>query len=84
MNKELESHLLIALFKTTIEQQSTLKGQFKHRSNQLFTQWQNLGNKMLDELEKQNELNEDYLNSISDHYHEVGNLIREANQKQKT
>jgi len=83
MNKQLESHILVALFKATIEQQTALKGKFKHKSNQSFNQWQRLGNKLLDELEEQNQVNEDYLNSITDLYHSVGNLIREEQAKKE-
>ena len=79
MNQELENHILIALFKATIEQSTMLKNQFNHKPKQVFNTWQNQGNTLLNELEKRNEVNEDYINSITDIIHNIMDGIRKDN-----
>ena len=44
MNKEFESHILIALFKATIEQSTLLVGKYKQKSKSVFNIWQKQGN----------------------------------------
>ena len=83
MNQQLENHILIALFKATIEQSTMLKNQFNHKPKQVFNTWQNQGNKLLNELEKRNEVNEDYINSITDIIHNIMDGIRKDNANQE-
>lgn len=81
MNQELENHILISLFKATIEQSTMLKNQFNHKPKQVFNTWQKQGNTLLNELEKRNEINEDYINSITDIIHNIMDGIRKDNAK---
>ena len=81
MNQQLENHILIGLFKATIEQSTMLKNQFSHKPKQVFNSWQNQGNTLLNELEKRNEINEDYINSITDIIHNIMDGIRKDNAK---
>jgi len=79
MNQELENHILIALFKATIEQSTMLKNQFKHKPKQVFNTWQNQGNMLLNELEKKNMINAEYIDSITDVLHNIMDEIRSQN-----
>tara|TARA_R110002167_G_scaffold101354_4_gene264022 strand:+ start:384 stop:629 length:246 start_codon:yes stop_codon:yes gene_type:complete len=81
MNQQLENHILIGLFKATIEHSTMLKNQFNHKPKQVFNLWQSQGNTLLNELEKRNEINEDYINSITDIIHNIMDGIRKDNAK---
>jgi hypothetical protein len=81
MNQELENHILIALFKTTIEQSTFIKDQFRQKPKQVFNTWQNQGNLLINELESRNMINEDYLNGLSDVIHNILQEIRKSNEK---
>ena len=65
---EFESHLMIGLFKATVEQttQCTNKYNFKLRAD--FNLWQKQGFKILEELEKRNITDVQYLDKIGDKY----------------
>ena len=69
-------YILIALFKTTVEQQVMLKGNFTGKSKQRFNLWQNQGNMFLDELEGKNQLNDDQIEAISDVLHDTMSEIK--------
>ena len=71
-----ESNIMLALMKATIEQSEYLRGQLKQKPKQVFNNWSNLGNMLLDELEKKNIANEDYLNELTDVIHDVMDTIR--------
>jgi hypothetical protein len=51
---EFESHLLIGLFKSTVEQSTQLTGKFKQKMRADFNLWQKQGFKIVEELEKRN------------------------------
>ncbi len=62
----LETNILLALFKTTIEQSTFLTGKLKQKPKQSFILWQKQGVTLLNELEKVNLVNEEYLeNSLN-------------------
>lgn len=83
MNQQLENHILIALFKATIEQSTMLKNQFNHRPKQIFNTWQNQGNMLLNELEKRNLVNDEYIDSLADVIHNIMDEIRNNNAEKK-
>ena len=66
-----EQHILMALFKATVEQSTALTGELKQKPKQEFNIWQKQGFKLLEEMEKANLLNNEYLNNISDIYHNI-------------
>ena len=74
---EFESHLMIGLFKATVEQttQCTNKYNFKLRAD--FNLWQKQGFKILEELEKRNITDVQYLDKIGDIYHTMNSNMRE-------
>ena len=72
-----DHHILMALFKATVEQSTALTGKLQHKPKQEFVIWQKQGFKLLDELEKHNMLNEAYLTEIADIYHNVNKEIKE-------
>lgn len=81
MNQEIENHILISLFKATIEQSTILKNQFNQKPKQIFNTWQKQGNTLLNEIEKRNQVHEEYIDSITDVIHNVINEIRKCNAK---
>lgn len=74
---EFESHLMIGLFKATVEQttQCTNKYNFKLRAD--FNLWQKQGFKILEELEKRNITDVQYLDKIGDIYHTINSNMRD-------
>ena len=74
---EFESHLMIGLFKATVEQttQCTNKYNFKLRAD--FNLWQKQGFKIVEELEKRNITDVEYLDKIGDIYHTMNSNMRE-------
>lgn len=72
----LESNIMLALLKATIEQSEYLRGELKQKPKQVFNNWSNLGHTLLDQLEKKNIANEDYLNELTDVIHNVMVEIR--------
>ncbi len=82
MTKEkliLETNVLLALFKSTMEQSTFLTGELKQKPKQDFIIWQKQGLKMLDGLEKKNLVNEEYLTALTDVIHNIINQIRTQN-----
>lgn len=71
-----ETQIFIALIKAVVEQSTTLTGEYKQKLKQDFNIWQKQGFKIIEELEKQNKLNEDYVNNITDIYHNINLEIR--------
>ena len=77
-----ETQIFIALIKGVVEQSTTLTGEYKQKLKQDFNIWQQQGFKIVDELEKQNKLNNEYIESITDVYHNINLEIRKnLNQK---
>lgn len=76
----IEQHILMALFRATVEQSTALTGQLKQKPKQEFNIWQKQGFKLLEEMEKANMLNSEYLDSITDIYHNI-NLEIKKNDK---
>jgi hypothetical protein len=74
---EFESHLLIGLFKSTVEQSTQLTGKFKQKMKADFNLWQRQGFKIVEELEKRNITDVDYLDKIGDIYHTMNSNMRE-------
>lgn len=72
-----ESHILMALFKSTVEQSTALTGHLKQKPKQEFNIWQKQGFKLLDEMIKNNLIDESYLDSISDIYHNINLEIKQ-------
>jgi hypothetical protein len=71
-----ETHILMALFKSTVEQSTALTGCLKQKPKQEFNIWQKQGFKLLDEMIKNNLIDESYLDSISDIYHNINLEIK--------
>jgi hypothetical protein len=71
-----EKHILMALFKATVEQSTALTGQLKQKPKQEFNIWQKQGFKLLEEMEKANMMDDEYLNSITDIYHNINLEIK--------
>ena len=74
---EFESHLLIGLFKSTVEQSTQLTGKFKQKMRADFNLWQKQGFKIVEELEKRNITDVEYLDKIGDIYHTINSNMRE-------
>jgi len=74
---EFESHLLIGLFKATVEQSTLLTGKYKQKLRADFNVWQKQGFKILEELEKRNATENEYLDKIGDIYHNVNSNMRD-------
>jgi hypothetical protein len=74
---EFESHLLIGLFKSTVEQSTQLTGKFKHKMKADFNLWQKQGFKIVEELEKRNITDVEYLDKIGDIYHTMNSNMRD-------
>lgn len=74
-----ETQIFIALIKAVVEQSTILTNEYKQKLKQDFNIWQKQGFKIIEELEKQNKLNEDYINKITDIYHNINLEIRKAN-----
>ena len=74
---EFESHLLIGLFKSTVEQSTQLTGKFKQKMKSDFNLWQKQGFKIVEELEKWNITDVEYLDKIGDIYHTINSNMRE-------
>ena len=72
----LESNIMLALLKATIEQSELLRGELRQRPKQVFNTWSKLGHSLLSELEKKNIANEDYINELTDVIHNVMHEIR--------
>ena len=75
----LETNILLALFKATMEQSTFLTDQLKQKPKQDFIIWQKQGLKMLDGLEKINLVNEEYFTALTDVIHNIINQIRTQN-----
>jgi hypothetical protein len=73
-----ETQIFIALIKGVVEQSTTLTGEYKQKLKQEFNIWQKQGFKILEELEKQNKINEGYVNNITDIYHNINLEIRKS------
>lgn len=78
-----ETQIFIALIKAVVEQSTTLTNEYKLKLKQDFNIWQKQGFKIIEELEKQNKLNEDYINNITDIYHNINLEIRKANDNKR-
>ena len=78
----LESNIMLALMKATIEQSEYLRGELKQKPKQVFNNWSKLGSSLLNELEKRNIANEDYLESITDVIHNIIHGMRKEMNKQ--
>ena len=76
MNKTVEADILIALFKTTVEQKTMLKGKLNGRFKQLFNIWEAQGNRLMQEFEGKEVTLDEHLEQISDVLHESVNEIR--------
>lgn len=71
-----ETHILIGLIKALSEQSQYLTGEYKQKLKQEFNIWQKQGFKIVEELEKQNMLHGEYIDSITDIYHNINLEIR--------
>jgi putative Mn2+ efflux pump MntP len=74
---EFESHLLIGLFKATIEQSTHLTGKYKQKMLADFNLWQRIGFKLLEQLETRNITQGEYLDKIGDIYHTMNSSMRD-------
>ena len=77
----LEANILLGLFKATVEQSTYLNNELKQKPKQVFNQWQKQGFKLLDELEKRNQLDIEYLESLTDIIHNVVLEVRKQSNK---
>ena len=71
-----ETQIFVALIKGVVEQSTTLTNEYKQKLKQEFNIWQKQGFKIIAELERQNKLNEEYVNQITDIYHNINLEIR--------
>jgi len=71
-----DTHILMALFKATVEQSTALTGTLKQKPKHEFNIWQKQGFKLLEEMEKNNKLDINYLDSIGDIYHNINLEIK--------
>lgn len=70
------THILMALFKATVEQSTALTNEIKQKPRSEFEAWQKQGFKLLAKMEKANMLNSEYLDSITDIYHNINLEIK--------
>jgi len=73
-----ESAILMALFKATVEQSQYLTNELKQKPKQVFNEWQKQGFMLLKELDNSNVLQSDYVENISDIYHNINLEIRRS------
>lgn len=80
MNEQLkkEAAILMALFKATVEQSQYLTGELKQKPKQVFNDWYKKGWILLEELEKSNSVDTNYLESVTDIYHNINLEIRKT------
>jgi hypothetical protein len=71
-----EAAILMALFKATIEQSSYLTGVLNQKPKQVFNDWQKRGVILLNEMEKHKLIDLEYLEKITDIYHNINLEIR--------
>ena len=76
MKKIIEADILIALFKTAVEQKTMLKGTLNGRFKQLFNQWERQGNMLMREFEGKEVTLDEHLEQIADVLHETVDEIR--------
>ncbi len=74
---EFESHLMIGLFKATVEQTTQCTNKYKFKLRADFNIWQKQGFKILEELEKKNITDVQYLDKIGDIYHTINSNMRD-------
>lgn len=77
------TQIMIALIKSTVEQSQYLTGELKMKAKQEFNIWQKQGFKMVAELEKQNLINNEYIDNITDIYHNINLEIRKNLENEK-
>ena len=75
-NKIVEADILIALFKTTVEQKTMLKGKLNGRFKQLFNNWQRQGEILMKEWEGKEVTLDEHLEQIADVIHDTIDEIR--------
>jgi hypothetical protein len=73
-----DTHILLALFKSTVEQSTALTDKLKQKPKQDFVIWQKQGFKMLEGIEKQVGLDIEYLEKITDIYHNINIEIKRS------
>lgn len=80
MNEQMkkEAAILMALFKATVEQSQYLTGELKQKPKQVFNDWYKKGWILLEELEKSNSVDTNYLESVTDIYHNINLEIRKT------
>jgi hypothetical protein len=76
MNKTVEADILIALFKSTVEQKTMLKGTLNGRFKQLFNNWERQGNMLMREFEGKEVTLDEHLEQIADVIHDTIDEIR--------
>lgn len=74
---ELELVILLSLFQATVEQQSTQIGKHQHQTKEIFNNWIEQGNELLESIQK-NVVKEEMLNTISDVIQDAVNEIRKS------
>ena len=68
---QIQSTILIALFKSTVEQSTTMTGKYNRKPKEIFQRWQRLGFKLLDSLEKETIVDPESMDNITDCYHNM-------------
>lgn len=84
MSKEqliIESNILMALFKATVEQSTLINGKLNQKPKQIFNTWQKLGFNLLDGMESLNIKNDEYLENLSDVIHNIIHELRIEHKK---
>jgi len=76
-NKELvlRANIVVALFRATNEQTLFLNKELKQKPKQVFNIWQKQGFKLQDELDKVNLVNDEYLNGLTDYFHDAIDIL---------
>ena len=78
----LESTIMVALFKATIEQTTMITGHYNKKPKEIFNQWQRVGFRLLEELEKNSIVDAEGMDMITDYYHNINIELRKSNKQQ--
>jgi hypothetical protein len=76
MEKIVEADILIALFKSTVEQKTMLKGTLSKKFKMLFNEWERQGNRLMQEFEGKDVTVDEHLEQIADVLHNTVHEIR--------
>ena len=76
---QINTNIMLALFRATLEQGTFCIGKFSKKSKQDFNTWFKMGNKMLNEIEKTND--GEYLDAMTDYYHNLTTELKKQHEE---